>query len=148
MRKFRGLLYHVIDENGKRKGKSIKASAFFLKPTLPNLEQKFALNESIRIEHSDRVRTAVDWTLAGQPPDWPGFREAMEREGISVVVQADKKGGQEGIFFVDHEAKSVFTGESLGIRYVLEAIRSQCLQEQQAAEELEERLKQRHHFDL
>src|SRR5258708_36115772 len=110
-----GLIYHAIDENGKRMGKHIKASDFFLKPTLANLEKKFALNATLKQEGQQRVKTAIDWTLAGTPPDWKGLQQALKNEGIEVVLQADKKGGPEGLVFVDHDSKSVFGGESLDL---------------------------------
>lgn len=142
-----GLLYYALDKNGNRKGPSIKASDFLLKPTLARLEEKFALNVSLRDKHHQRVETAIDWTLAGSPPDWKGFQQSMEKEGISVIVQADKKGGSEGIFFIDHESKCAFKGESLGQQYLLKAIQENCALEQYQ-EELEERQRQRHHLSL
>jgi hypothetical protein len=143
----RGLLFHIIDERGVQVGKSIKASVFLLKPTLTNLEKRFLHNESIHKEHQQRVRTAIDWTLTGEAPDWGRFREDLEQERISVVVQAEKKDGSEGVFFVDHLSKCAFSGESLGGLYLLEALRSKCSQERQELEE-EETLRQRMHLGL
>jgi hypothetical protein len=143
----RGLIYHAMDEHGRRKGKKIKASDFFLKPTLANLEKKFVQNASLRQEeHGQRVKAAVDWTLAGTPPDWKGFQEVMEREGIHVVTQAEKKEGPESIFFVAHDTKSIFGGESLGAAYLLEAIRQRCSPERSQEQELEESQRQRLHL--
>jgi hypothetical protein len=133
----RGLLYHLIDERGVQQGKSIKASDFLLKPTLANLEKRFALNESLQKENQQRVMTAIDWALAGEQAGWTRWTEELEEERIAVVVQADKKGEPGGVFFVDHETKSVFTGESLGSRYMLDAIRHRCGQESEAVEESE-----------
>jgi hypothetical protein len=144
---YRGLQYYALDESGKRKGKSIKASDFFLKPTLARLEENFKLNLSLREVHSQRVKSAIDWTLSGNPPDWKGFQQSMEREGIHVVVQADKKGGPEGVFFVDHESKCVFGGEGLGERYRLESVQERCAAERQEEVE-EESLRQRLYLGL
>ncbi|HEY4064964.1 MAG TPA: relaxase/mobilization nuclease domain-containing protein [Puia sp.] len=143
----RGLLYHAIDADGKYAGKSLKASSFLFKPTLNYLEKKFALNESLLQKEQERVKTAIDWTLAGTPPDWTRFREEMETARISVVVQPEKKGGQEAVFFVDHETKSVFSGQTLGSSYLLEALISRCATAQQVQEE-EETLRQRIRFEL
>src|ERR1019366_8101340 len=41
MHRHKGLLYHAINEQGRQVGKSIKASAFLLKPTLAKLEERF-----------------------------------------------------------------------------------------------------------
>jgi hypothetical protein len=138
---YRGLLYHALDENGKSIGKGIKASSFFLKPTLNKLEEKFALNRSLRQEQRERLTTAIDWTMAGRPPDWQEFKNALEKDNISVVVQEEKKGDPESIYFVDHQAKAVFSGEGLGDPYSYHAIRERCAQEQvQEQEELTHRL--------
>jgi hypothetical protein len=141
-----GLIYHALDENGKRMGKYIKASDFFLKPTLANLEKKFALNASLEQANQQRVKAAIDWTLAGTPPDWEGFQQAMGREGIDVVLQSAKKDGAKDIFFVDHDSKAVFGGASLGPSYLLEAIRQRCSAEQIQEQEQEET--QRHRLRL
>ncbi|HEY4061193.1 MAG TPA: relaxase/mobilization nuclease domain-containing protein [Puia sp.] len=143
----RGLLYHAIDKEGKNVGKSLKASSFLFKPTLVNLEKKFALNETQRAELSERTQGIIDWTLAGRAPDWNGFREAMERDRISVVVLAEKKGGPEEIFFVDHITRSVFEGKTLGDKYLLETIRQRCSPEQPPRDD-EDTLRQRLHLGL
>lgn len=139
----RGLIYHALDENGNKVGKYIAASSLLLKPTLANLEKKFERNRSLQEELRQRVTTAIDWTLAGKAPDWKGFREAMEKEGISVVVP---DGSQEGTasYFIDHREKTVFAGESLGRRYSLQEIRERCSKE----ENLEQEETQRQHLHL
>lgn len=133
----RGLLYHAIDERGVQVGKSIKASDFLLKPTLANLEERFTLNQSLQNENQQRVMTAIDWALAGEQGGWSRLRKALEDARIAMVVQADGKGGREGVFFVDHATKCVFAGETLGSLYLLEAIRNRCGQESASQEESE-----------
>jgi hypothetical protein len=141
-----GLLYHAVDESGKWIGKSIQASYFTLKPTLKNLEKKFMLNESLRQESREWLATAIDWTLAGRAPDWERFKKGLENERISVVIQEEKKGGAEAIFFIDHQSKAVYAGESLGGLYSLQAIRERCAQEK--VQEQEESLTHRLHLGL
>jgi hypothetical protein len=143
---YRGLLYHALSENGKSIGKGIKASAFFLKPTLNKLEQLFELNKSLRQEQRQRLTTAIDWTMAGRAPDWKEFKNSLEKDNISVVLQEDKKGDPESVYFVDHQAKTVFSGESLGDHYSYHAIRERCAEEQ--AQEQEEELTHRLHLRL
>jgi len=144
MHQHKGLVYHAIDERGRKVGKSIKASDFLLKPTLAKLEEKFVLNTSLRETHPLRVTGAINWTFAGTPPDWQGFVRDMEREGIDVVLLADKKGGPKDIFFVDHDRKAVFEGARLGPSYLLQALRERCSPERSREEqELEETQRQR-----
>jgi hypothetical protein len=142
----KGILYYALDEYNKITGIPIKASDFLSKPTLMNLEKKFALNESLQREQRQQVKTAIDWTLAGATPDWEGFQEGLEQERVSVVLQSDKKGGPEEIFFVDHESKTAFGGIALGSEYHLEAIRDRCAEE--SVQSLEEELRLRHRIHL
>lgn len=120
-----GLLYHVLDENGKMIGKPLKASGFLLKPTLKNLEEKFELNQTLREVKRERLSTAIEWALAGRTPDWEGLEKNLEREGVAVVIDKNKEGDGR-IFFVDHSGKSAFEGKNLGEAYRLEALRDRC----------------------
>ena len=43
-----GLLYHILNPDGKPIGVPIKASSFYSKPTLENLEKKYSTNEVMR----------------------------------------------------------------------------------------------------
>jgi hypothetical protein len=110
LRRHKGPLYHALDEKGKQKGKSIKASDFALKPTLAGLEKKFLLNKSLREGQQERVKTAINWTLAGTAPDWKGIGQSLEKEGIAVVLLTERKGEPDAVYFVDHDSKAVFSG--------------------------------------
>lgn len=60
----RGLLFKILDEKGNKIGVPIKASSIHSKPTLKNLEKKFAENEIKRQPARQKLKTAIDWTLA------------------------------------------------------------------------------------
>ena len=102
------------------------------------------MNKTLLQQQRERVTTAVDWALAGTAPDWPGFNLAMEMEGISIVLQKPDKDGEDGIFFVDHRDRSVFS--DLGPKYGLQAIRDRCAPEQEQV--VEEVLQQQLHLGL
>jgi Relaxase/Mobilisation nuclease domain len=151
--KCKGLLYQVLDDNGRNIGKCIKASSFPVKPTLTNLEKKFALNESLRQEYRQRITVSVDWSLAGRAaPNWSEFKESLRKDNISVVAQEGKKGSQGSIYFIDHQAKSVFEGAGIGTKYSMSAIRERCAPDQDLAQELglilEDELTHRLHHGL
>ena len=134
LRKVGGLLYHALDDDGNRIGVPIKASLFLLKPTLKKLEQKFTENQRLREEPRERLHTAIEWALAGEAPDWAGFKESLEKEGIAVVTNR-KEGGKEQVFFVDHAGKCAFSGENLGAGYDLAALQARLAPEQQLTEQ-------------
>jgi len=125
-----GLLYYALNEEGQRISLPLKASAFLLKPTLSRLEKQFAINLEERKELRLHFDTYADFILGVRERTWEGFIRAMEQENISVVVQADKKSGQENVFFVHHLQRSVLSGESMGKNYSLQALRQQCVLEE------------------
>lgn len=138
----KGLAYVVLDEEGRRISRGIKASAFYFKPTLSYLEKKFSLNASLSEYSRQRVETAIEWALAGKALDWNLFQNSLNKEGINIVVQ--EKGNASEIYFIDHQEKAVFSGESLGSGYNLSDLRQQMVERV----EQEETLAQRHHLRM
>lgn len=139
----RGLLYQVIDEKGKHLGAPVKASSFYMKPTLDYLENKFKLNMEQRERHKQRMETTIAWTLVTKKPTWEQFRWNLQKEGINLVILEEKKGKPE-VFFVDHKEKAVVSGESLGANFSLQALQERCVRELQ----LQQEETQRHHLRL
>ena len=145
LRKVGGLLYHALDEDGKRIGVPIKASLFLLKPTMKHLEQRFAASQAQRERSRERIHLAIDWALAGRAPNWEEFRMRLEKDGISLVT--DKNGDKGGTaFFVDHVEKAAFSDKGLGREYGLDVLRNKCAQVEQVTEE--QLLQQRLNFRL
>jgi len=135
LQKVGGLYYHALDGNGDRIGVPLKASGFLLKPTLNRLEENFSLNQSLRESSRERLHTVLDWSFAGQAPDWTGWRQGLERDGISVVINKSQADSAEHLYFIDHRTKSAFSGESLGRSYTLNAIRERCRPEEKLIED-------------
>jgi hypothetical protein len=138
------VLFQALDDKGRRIGCPIKASRFFLKPTLKYLEKKFIENRVLKEGKGQRIETAVDWVLAGRAMDWAGFRQALEREGIAVVLQKSKDGQREEVYFIDHREKTVFSGVNLGSQYTLPALQQKVVQQL----EQDDAAIQRHHLRL
>jgi len=135
LQKVGGLYYHVLDENGDRVGVPLKAGGFLLKPTLTRLEEHFVLSQSQREASRERLQTVIDWSLAGQVPDWNRWREDLQRDGISVVFNKSKKDAEDQLYFIDHRTKSVFSAHTLGDPYTLHAIRERCRPEERLVHE-------------
>ena len=139
-----GLTYHAIDDAGKKEGTPIKASAFYMKPTLVNLENKFVQNQPLKAPHTRRLKVSIDWILNKAPIDLPAFIKALEKEAISTVLRKGKDGVVFGITYVDHKTKCVFNGSDLGKAYSAKAVIEKCtpiLSQQQvvsAAEKINE----------
>jgi hypothetical protein len=134
----RGVIYVPLTADGEEIRPYIKASALRQRPTLKVLETKFAANREIRQRQEERVTTAVDWVLLNNPLDLANFKEALANERISVVLE--RKADQPKIWYVDHQSRSVHTGESLGPRYSTEGLLKRLVPEEVYQQHLKERL--------
>jgi hypothetical protein len=122
-----GLLYRVLDEKGNKIGTPIKASLFYMKPTLPFLEKRFAENQPLKQPHARRLRTAIDYALLKRKAmTLPALMADLNRERISTVIRQNKEGVIYGITYVDHQSKCVFNGSDLGKPYSAKIILERC----------------------
>jgi hypothetical protein len=116
--KHNGLLFRVLDEKGNKIETPIKASLFYMKPTLNNLEKRFAENEKLKHPHVKRLQAAIDYALLKKSnAGLQQFINDLNKEKISVVLRQNKEGIIYGITYVDHQAKCVFNGSDLGKPY-------------------------------
>jgi hypothetical protein len=118
-----GLAYRVLDDNGKPISPPLKASSFYMKPTLKNLEQRFVENEKLKQPFAKRVKSTIDFVLLKKSSG--GMEQlvnALAKENISVVLRQNNEGVIYGITYVDHKAKCVFNGSEIGKTYSAKAI--------------------------
>jgi hypothetical protein len=121
-----GLVYRILDQNGKPVGVPIKASDFHTKPTLKFLEEKFIANKNKSITHSKRIKNLVDLSLLNQKITLPELSKALEKQGIIIISRTNSEGLIYGITYVDHSTKCVFNGSALGKEYSAKAIQERC----------------------
>lgn len=122
-----GLVYRILDEQGKPIGVPIKASDFYLKPTLKFLEEKFKGNETRKMSDKTRVKNAIDIALLRERAmPISELAKLLEKEGIHTVFRRSNEGQLYGITYVDHTTKNVFNGSSLGKQYSAKAIEERC----------------------
>lgn len=125
--KHKGLLYHALDEKGNRIGVPIKASQFYDKPTLMNLEKKFAINEIKRQPNKARIKNAIDTVfLKNNIIILPQLVKHLQNEGIDTVLRQNAEGLVYGVTFVDHKTKSVFNGSNIGKEYSAKGLQDKC----------------------
>ena len=123
----KGLLYRVLDEKGNKVGTPIKASLFYMKPTLPFLEKRFAENETLKQPFAKRLRAAIDYALLKRPAmTLSGLIADLNKERISTVIRQNKDRIIYGITYVDHQTKCVFNGSDLGKSYSAKMILERC----------------------
>ena len=122
-----GLLYHILDKDGKSVGVPIKASLFSNKPTLSSLEQKFAENKAGKEPLKKALKNTIDrYFLSSREPDLKTFIKTLDGEGVHVLLRENGHGNIYGITYVDHRSKSVFNGSELGKNYSAKVILERC----------------------
>jgi hypothetical protein len=119
----RGLVYRILDDGGDKVGVPIKASDFFIKPTLKFLEERFMDNEKARTPHKSRVKNAVDLAfLDNKKMSIQELAKIVALSGINMVLRQNTEGLLYGITYVDHQTQCVFNGSALGKLYSAKAI--------------------------
>ena len=121
-----GLVYRILDEDGKPVGVPIKASDFYNKPTLKFLEENYTTNEAKRQPFKSRVKNEIDRFFIGKTPTLDELVKQLERKGIHVALRQNDAGLIYGITYVDHQTNSVFNGSALGKQYSAKAIQGRC----------------------
>jgi hypothetical protein len=122
-----GLVYRVLNGDGKPVGVPIKASDFYNKPTLKILEEKYSLNDTKRQPFKARVKNEIDKAFVGKKPGLGELMKQLEKKGIHVALRQNDAGLIYGITYVDHQTKCVFNGSALGKQYSAKAIQERCL---------------------
>ncbi|RTY77471.1 relaxase [Flavobacterium sp. LS1P28] len=126
MFKTKGLMYRILDENGKPIGVPIKASLFYNKPTLKFLEGKFTSNTIGQISDMRRVKNAIDMAFLRTKISLTEMVQLLEKDGINTVFRKNAEGLLYGITYVDHTTKCVFNGSKLDKQYSAKAIQERC----------------------
>lgn len=122
----KGLVYRILDENGKPIGVPIKASDFYNKPTLKFLEGKFVPSPTGQTSAKSRVKNAIDIAFLGTQLSLTEMVQLLEKDGINTVFRKSNEGLLYGITYVDHTTKCVFNGSTLGKQYSAKAIQDRC----------------------
>jgi hypothetical protein len=135
-----GLYYRMIDEEGRKLGAPIKASAFHEPVTLQKLEQKFILDLNLAEQSMDRLRLWIDLSLQWAQQDYslqcfvndlqkesievviPAFTQRISRQAKEVDPSQRKPDDGHGIFFVDYHHMTVTRDTDLGSDYTAAAI--------------------------
>jgi len=119
-----GLIYSLLDTNGNKTGVPIKSSSLYTKPTLAYLQKQFALHNDGRLPYKSELKEKIDRILTTKPSQ-KAFTEALQKQGVAVVLRQSATRQTYGITFVDHNSKTVFNGSDLGKNYSAKAITNQ-----------------------
>lgn len=131
-----GLLYRVLDEQGKTIGVPIKASLFYNRPTLKNLQERYGRNDSARRPYKARIKNAIDMALLGKQSSIEELGGILEKKGIVMALRKNEAGILYGVTYIDHQTRCVFNGSALGKQYSAKAIQERCLTKEISGQEL------------
>ena len=122
MYKRHGLMYRVLDENGKKVGVPIKASDFYFRPTLKELEKKFVKHKAGREKDLEKLRDKVDEVLSQRPASLTAFTDLLKEKNIEAVVYRGEGDRIYGITFVDNDLRVAVKGSDLGKQFGVAAL--------------------------
>jgi hypothetical protein len=122
IRKYKGLLYHILDEKSRRVGVPIKASSIYYKPILTYLERLFQKNELNRSLRAKELRFTIDHELKNNPFNLEEFISKLNHQNVNTILRKNNDELIYGITFVDHKNKCVFNGSQLGKGYSIAAL--------------------------
>lgn len=121
-----GLIYRIIDSNGKYTGVPIKASDFYNKPTLKFLEKKFEENKLKNSRSGIRIKNVIRSIFQDNRPTLSELESELDKMGISMVKRLSTEGSLYGLTYVDHITKHVCNGSELGKEFSAAAISKNC----------------------
>lgn len=105
----RGLLYQILNKNGKPVGLPIKASDLDNQPTLTFLEEKFKSNLLKNADQQIRIKKIVDLYLL-RSISLKHFTNTLLNHGI-IVLKKDLSKGDEDITYIDSKTKCAISGD-------------------------------------
>lgn len=111
-----GLVYHLLDEKGRRKGVPIKASSFHLNPTLKKLGSRFLRDQGKKKELLGKVKARVS-EIIQKSKSLDQFSENLRKNGIQLVLNHTQEGRMFGTTYVDHLHRIGIKGSDLGKEY-------------------------------
>ncbi|HEV2478059.1 MAG TPA: relaxase/mobilization nuclease domain-containing protein, partial [Puia sp.] len=120
-----GLIYQVLDEQGKPRNHPMKASKLPFKPTLKNLEPKFAANNTLSADEISYTRHTLEDILNKKPATTERFLDQLRRNRLAAVPAYSPKGEITNLYFIDLSSKTVLPAADLGSSYTAPAIQKQ-----------------------
>lgn len=118
-----GLIYQILDEQGKPRNKPMKASKLPFKPTLKNLEPRFAANGSLSADEVSNVRYTLEDIFKNKPATTENFLDQLRLNRLAAVPAFGAKGELADLHFVDLSSKRVLSASDLGSSYTAAAMR-------------------------
>ncbi|HVU97761.1 MAG TPA: relaxase/mobilization nuclease domain-containing protein [Puia sp.] len=109
-----GLVYSLLDAEGRKTGVPIKASDIYKKPLLKLIQRKCAGNQVKKAGLAVKTENTVT-TLLRSCQTASELASRLKKRGIRLHFDQDKLGVLQSVHFVDHFNKTVFSNGDLNI---------------------------------
>lgn len=104
-----------MDDEGNRVGKPLKSSLFGKALGIEALEKQFGTSkETIKADGVPAHTRAVVSEALNNTRTESGFRAALQKKGIDLVLRRNDEGRIFGATFIDHNERAVLNGSRLG----------------------------------
>lgn len=122
----KGLMYSLIDTKGNKIGVPIKASSFYSKPRLRDLEKRFDNNKEQRKSFRQGLIKQINAVLFKYERFTTDTLNAeLKKGGVELILRKNDRGRIYGTTFIDHKNKVVFNGGDLGKLYSANSLAGQ-----------------------
>jgi len=111
----RGLLYFLLDDQGKKAGNPFKSSLFGKNAGINSIEKHFSAckSKSTDVIVKENLKRLIA-EAHHSSKDEQAFKMKLKKEGIDTHVRKNENGRIYGITFIDHGSKTVCNGSRLG----------------------------------
>lgn len=135
-REYHGIVYSVLDENGRKIGNPFKASRLGKFASLNAVHEKINRAEhNITRETVAKTRRRVAQAL-NESHNKEVFIVALKERNIDLVLRYTDKGRIYGATFIDHDTHTVLNGSRLGREFAANALNERFLDEQEISRTL------------
>src|SRR5690606_37565714 len=106
-----GLIYSLLDDNGNKVGVPLKASSFYHKPTLANIEKKYERNKDKREQFKKEIKNRLDDILLRYKTiTRDTLKQELAKSGIFLLFRENQQGIIYGATYLDNVNHTVFNG--------------------------------------
>lgn len=117
-----GLIYTILNQDGKPIGIPIKASAIENKPTLIFLQNQFKINTLKNIEGKKHLKKIID-IASLRSSTLNELIKRLKKQGITTVIKNNAQDQIQEIIYIQHTTKVIFNDKDLGNQYTIKAIK-------------------------
>jgi len=143
-RRYNGLYYLALDDQGNRISPPVMASQLASRPTQKRLNEKYQESQAQRVDNLLSIKSRLDWVLDQQPASLRTLVSQLQRDAIEIVRPPSNGRNPHDQVFVDHQTRTAVTGETLGAAYTTAALTAAITDNQRPPQQRHQHAKTQH----